>query len=298
MVVLAQEEARTLKHNYIGSEHILLGLLREQEGLAARALESLEITAERVREQVTRIVGAGEEPMVGQIPFTPRAKKILELALREAMNLGHNYIGTEHILLAVVQENEGVAARILLDFNASPATVRNEILQMLSGPRSRPHGATTSGRAVIDEAWLNGLGALLDRLGLEIRAKLGREPDSGDLLLALTCLPESLPAQTMTELGIDPDVLWGSIERAREQTLRAREQAASDRDQLAQQIRDVRAAKEQAIEASEFQRAAALRDQERELVEHTPIRPLMQSETLREITRRLGIPDTDAPPHP
>src|ERR687890_215303 len=115
VVVLAQEEARTLKHNYIGTEHILLGLLREEEGLAARVLESLDITVERVRAQVVRIVGSGEEVTSGQIPFTPRAKKVLELALREALSLGHNYIGTEHILLGLVRENEGVAARILLD---------------------------------------------------------------------------------------------------------------------------------------------------------------------------------------
>src|SRR4051812_35706434 len=95
VVVLAQEEARTLKHNYIGTEHILLGLLREEEGLAARVLESLDITVERVRAQVVRIVGSGEEVTSGQIPFTPRAKKVLELALREALSLGHNYIGTE-----------------------------------------------------------------------------------------------------------------------------------------------------------------------------------------------------------
>ena len=106
VVVLAQEEARTLKHNYIGTEHILLGLLREEEGLAARVLESLDITVERVRAQVVRIVGSGEEVTSGQIPFTPRAKKVLELALREALSLGHNYIGTEHILLGLVREND------------------------------------------------------------------------------------------------------------------------------------------------------------------------------------------------
>ena len=119
VVVLAQEEARTLKHNYIGTEHILLGLLREEEGLAARVLEGLEITVEEVRAQVIRIVGSGEEVTSGQIPFTPRAKKVLELALREALSLGHNYIGTEHILLGLVRENEGVAARILADFHQS-----------------------------------------------------------------------------------------------------------------------------------------------------------------------------------
>ena len=148
VVVLAQEEARTLKHNYIGTEHILLGLLREEEGLAARVLESLDITVERVRAQVVRIVGSGEEVTSGQIPFTPRAKKVLELALREALSLGHNYIGTEHILLGLVRENEGVAARILLDFDADSEKIRNEVIRMLSGPGGRRQGSgSRPGRA-------------------------------------------------------------------------------------------------------------------------------------------------------
>jgi ATP-dependent Clp protease ATP-binding subunit ClpA len=139
VVVLAQDEARALKHNYIGTEHILLGLLREEEGLAARVLESLDITVEEVRAQVARIVGQGDEVTTGQIPFTPRAKKVLELALREALSLGHNYIGTEHILLGLVRENEGVAARLLLDFDADADKIRNEIIRMLSGPGRRQH---------------------------------------------------------------------------------------------------------------------------------------------------------------
>jgi ATP-dependent Clp protease ATP-binding subunit ClpC len=149
VVVLAQEEARTLKHNYIGTEHILLGLLREEEGLAARVLESLDITVERVRAQVVRIVGSGEEVTSGQIPFTPRAKKVLELALREALSLGHNYIGTEHILLGLVRENEGVAARILLDFDADSEKIRNEVIRMLSGPggRRQTTGSSVGGAA-------------------------------------------------------------------------------------------------------------------------------------------------------
>jgi ATP-dependent Clp protease ATP-binding subunit ClpA len=138
VVVLAQDEARLLRHNYIGTEHILLGLLREEEGLAARVLESLDITVEEVRAQVARIVGQGDEVTSGQIPFTPRAKKVLELSLREALQLGHNYIGTEHVLLGVARENEGVAARILLDLGADAETIRNEIIRMLSGPGRRP----------------------------------------------------------------------------------------------------------------------------------------------------------------
>jgi ATP-dependent Clp protease ATP-binding subunit ClpC len=146
VVVLAQDEARALKHNYIGTEHILLGLLREEEGLAARVLDSLDITVEDVRANVARIVGQGEEVTTGQIPFTPRAKKVLELALREALSLGHNYIGTEHILLGLVRENEGVAARILLDFDADAEKIRNEIIRMLSGP-GRRQGAAQGGPA-------------------------------------------------------------------------------------------------------------------------------------------------------
>ncbi len=137
VVVLAQEEARALKHNYIGTEHLLLGLLREEEGVAARVLDSLQISTEEVRAAVVRIVGTGEEVATGQIPFTPRAKKVLELALREALSLGHNYIGTEHILLGLIREDEGVAARILLDLDAEPEKIRNEVMRTLSGPTRR-----------------------------------------------------------------------------------------------------------------------------------------------------------------
>ncbi len=137
VVVLAQEEARGLKHNYIGTEHLLLGLLREEEGVAARVLDSLQISTEEVRAAVVRIVGTGEEVATGQIPFTPRAKKVLELALREALSLGHNYIGTEHILLGLIREDEGVAARILLDLDAEPEKIRNEVMRTLSGPTRR-----------------------------------------------------------------------------------------------------------------------------------------------------------------
>jgi ATP-dependent Clp protease ATP-binding subunit ClpA len=139
VIVLAQDEARTLGHDYIGTEHILLGLLREEDGLAARVLDSLDITVEEVRAQIARIVGQGDEVTTGQIPFTPRAKKVLELALREALSLGHNYIGTEHILLGLVRENEGVAARILLDFDADAEKIRNEIIRTPSEHEQAPN---------------------------------------------------------------------------------------------------------------------------------------------------------------
>jgi ATP-dependent Clp protease ATP-binding subunit ClpC len=179
VVVLAQEEARTLKHNYIGTEHILLGLLREEEGLAARVLESLDITVERVRAQVVRIVGSGEEVTSGQIPFTPRAKKVLELALREALSLGHNYIGTEHILLGLVRENEGVAARILLDFDADSDKIRNEVIRMLSGPGGRRQGAAAGapGEGKKSSKLLDQFGRNLTKLASESKLDptIGRE---------------------------------------------------------------------------------------------------------------------------
>jgi hypothetical protein len=134
VVVLAQDEARALGHNYIGTEHILLGLLREREGMAARVLGSLGITVESVRGQVTRIVGAGEQTVTGQIPFTPRAKKVLELSLREALTLGHNHIGTEHVLLGLLREHEGVAVRVLVDSGVGPETVRASVLEELGNP--------------------------------------------------------------------------------------------------------------------------------------------------------------------
>ncbi|HET6657098.1 MAG TPA: ATP-dependent Clp protease ATP-binding subunit, partial [Gaiellaceae bacterium] len=167
-MVLAQDEARALKHNYIGTEHILLGLLREEEGLAARVLESLDITVEEVRAQVARIVGQGDEVTTGQIPFTPRAKKVLELALREALSLGHNYIGTEHILLGLVRENEGVAARILLDFDADAEKIRNEIIRMLSGPgRRQQGGGGATGEKTKSSKLLDQFGRNLTRLASE-----------------------------------------------------------------------------------------------------------------------------------
>src|SRR2546426_1147648 len=181
VVVLAQDEARALKHNYIGTEHILLGLLREEEGLAARVLESLDITVERVRAQVVRIVGSGEEVTSGQIPFTPRAKKVLELALREALSLGHNYIGTEHILLGLVRENEGVAARILLDFDADSEKIRNEVIRMLSGPggRRQQGAGAQQGEGKKSSKLLDQFGRNLTRLAAETKLDpvVGRETE-------------------------------------------------------------------------------------------------------------------------
>jgi ATP-dependent Clp protease ATP-binding subunit ClpC len=147
VVVLAQEEARMLNHNYIGTEHILLGLIHEGEGVAAKALESLGIALEGVRQQVEEIIGQGQQAPSGHIPFTPRAKKVLELSLREALQLGHNYIGTEHILLGLIREGEGVAAQVLVKLGADLNRVRQQVLQLLSGYQGKePAEAGSGGR--------------------------------------------------------------------------------------------------------------------------------------------------------
>ena len=130
-VVLAQEESRLLNHNHIGTEHILLGVIHEEEGVAARALVSLGVSLERARQQVESVIGAGQSPSVGHIPFTSRAKKVLELSLREALQLGHNYIGTEHLLLGLVREKEGVAAQVLMKAGVDLATVRRRVVEIL-----------------------------------------------------------------------------------------------------------------------------------------------------------------------
>ncbi len=158
VVVLAQEEARMLNHNYIGTEHILLGLIHEGEGVAAKALESLGISLDAVRSQVTEIIGEGQQAPSGHIPFTPRAKKVLELSLREALQLGHNYIGTEHILLGLIREGEGVAAQVLTKLGADLNRVRQQVIQLLSGYQGKepvsaggPAEGTPAGSAVLDQ---------------------------------------------------------------------------------------------------------------------------------------------------
>jgi ATP-dependent Clp protease ATP-binding subunit ClpC len=137
VVVLAQDEARMLRHNYIGTEHLLLGLLRQNDTVAADALACLDVALEETRDRIARVIGHGDEPVRDQVPFTPRAKKVLELALREALSLGHNYIGSEHVLLGLVREDAGVAARVLLDADASADAVRDRVLEQLAAS-SRP----------------------------------------------------------------------------------------------------------------------------------------------------------------
>ncbi|KJL20399.1 ATP-dependent Clp protease ATP-binding subunit ClpC1 [Microbacterium oxydans] len=164
VVVLAQEEAKMLNHNYIGTEHILLGLIHEGEGVAAKALESLGISLDAVREQVQDIIGQGQQQPTGHIPFTPRAKKVLELSLREALQLGHNYIGTEHILLGLIREGEGVAAQVLVKLGADLNKVRQQVIQLLSGAPGR-EPASVGAQTNDSQAGAQGGSAVLDQFG-------------------------------------------------------------------------------------------------------------------------------------
>ena len=227
-VVFAQEEARALKHNYIGTEHILLGLLREESALAARALGSLGIAVDVVRDKVARIVGSGHEDTTGQIPFTPRAKKVLELALREALSLGHDYIGTEHILLGLVRENEGVAAHILLDFDADAEKIRNQVIRMLSGPgrRSGSSGGgepmpgtgpilfTLAGQSVVALADEEARALKHDHIGTEhILLGLLREEEglAGRLLRAVGMTSGGVRTQVARIVGEGAEAVTGDI---------------------------------------------------------------------------------------
>jgi ATP-dependent Clp protease ATP-binding subunit ClpC len=220
-VVLAQAEASALKHGYIGTEHILLGVLRDREGIGARVLESCDITLERVRGEVVRTIGVGEEAVAGQVPFTPRAKKALELALREAIGLGHNYIGTEHILLGLLTLNDGASARILIDLNAEPDKIRHEVVRMLSGGDAPAQPAATREQprspSGFDE-WIRvGPGAGVRRLLIVAAGRAlddGRsEIESRDVLLALTRDAKIRPV--LAELGVDEAAVLRALERRR-----------------------------------------------------------------------------------
>ncbi len=168
VVVLAQDEARRLDHNYIGTEHILLGLVQEGEGVAAQALEALGIGLDAVRHQVEEIVGRGKDTPGGHIPFTPRAKKVLELSLREALQLGHDYIGTEHILLGLIREGEGVAARVLAALGADLNLVRQQVIQLL-------HSHQMEGQERLSSTRLGGPSARLELIvNRQTEAIIGR----------------------------------------------------------------------------------------------------------------------------
>ena len=191
VIVLAQDEARLLNHNYIGTEHILLGLIHEGEGVGAKALESLGITLEGVREQVREIITEGTQAPTGHIPFTPRAKKVLELSLREALQLGHGYIGTEHILLGLLREGDGVAVKVLMRMDAQPAAVRQEVIERLSGYQGKEtvnagggnQEGTPSGSLVLDQFGRNLTQAARDQ---ELDPVIGREREAERVMQVLS----------------------------------------------------------------------------------------------------------------
>jgi len=224
VVVLAQEEARILSHNYIGTEHILLGLIHEGEGVAAQALNSLGISLGAVRQQVEEIIGQGQQAPSGHIPFTPRAKKVLELSLREALQLGHNYIGTEHILLGLIREGEGVAAQVLVRLGADLNRVRQQVVELLHGYQ----GDDAPG--IIGAARRSGRAGRRER---RLLAQLAGRMSSMEPRLAAV----------ERRVGTGPDV-----------------------GELDQEIEHVRADKEAAVTAEDFENAAVLRDRERELL--------------------------------
>jgi ATP-dependent Clp protease ATP-binding subunit ClpC len=207
VVVLAQDEARMLDHNYVGTEHILLGLIHEGEGVAARALESLGVSLEAVRQQVEEIIGRGEQAPSGHIPFTPRAKKVLELSLREALQLGHDYIGTEHILLGLLREGEGVAAQVLVKLGADLSRVRQQVIQLLRGYQGNEPamaGMRPAGRAGgVDRELLS------------------------HLLIRVTAMESRLSAVEQ-RAGTGPDVR--ELDQQIDQARRDRETAISDQD--------------------------------------------------------------------
>jgi Clp amino terminal domain, pathogenicity island component len=284
VVVLAQEESRALGHDYIGTEHILLGLVREEEGLAAGVLASVGLSVEWVRAQVVGVVGSGEEMTSGQIPLTPPARSVLAAAAQESRALGHDHVRTEHILLGLLREKDGVVVRILLDRGVDLADLREEVIVRAGGSGARlVDEPTSSGPGpAIDPGWLDGLPVLLKVLGDEIRSDLGRPPDLGDLLLALILVPGTLAAEALGELGIDVDGLWAGIERARAR-------ARAEERTLATRLREAVVAKELAIEEGRFQEAAALRDRERELRQEARATQRTRLETIGELRRRLGI---------
>ncbi|MCW2756321.1 MAG: NDP-hexose 4-ketoreductase, partial [Nocardioidaceae bacterium] len=223
VVVLAQEEARMLSHNYIGTEHILLGLIHEGDGIAAKALESLSISLEAVRAQVEEIIGQGQQAPSGHIPFTPRAKKVLELSLREALQLGHNYIGTEHILLGLIREGEGVAAQVLQKLGADLNRVRQQVIQLLSGYQGKEtqSAGTTPESAPSSSLVLDQFGRNLTQAAKEgkLDPVIGREKEIERVMQILSRRTKNNPVligepgvgKTTIVEGLAQDIVRGDV---------------------------------------------------------------------------------------
>jgi ATP-dependent Clp protease ATP-binding subunit ClpC len=205
VVVHAQQAARELKHNYIGTEHLLLGLIREEDGTAAQALAGLGVSGQRAREQVLAMVGEGEGEPTGHLPFTPRAKKVLELSLREALHLRHNYIGTEHILLGLVRETDGAGARALRDLGAQPERIRREVTSLLGGGRrDRSPAAPPTLRSYTPAA--------AEVLDLAEQLAAGSPLGSHHLLEALARSHRSAAAHALVATGVDVEVLAAKLD--------------------------------------------------------------------------------------
>jgi ATP-dependent Clp protease ATP-binding subunit ClpA len=208
VVVLAQEEARLLNHNYIGTEHILLGVIHEGQGVAAQALQSLGISLAAVRSQVEGIIGQGLEGPTGHIPFTPRAKKVMELSLRESLQLGHNYIGTEHLLLGLIREGEGVAAQVLEMLGADLNRVRNEVIRVLQSYQGKPLEQMELRTAVAGMGRLSQDAVEAMDMARAIAGKMGRDSvQPADILLGLLGSADLDVAVILQRLGVDLNLL-------------------------------------------------------------------------------------------
>jgi ATP-dependent Clp protease ATP-binding subunit ClpC len=255
VVVLAQEEARMLEHNYIGTEHLLLALIHEGEGVAAKALRALDVDLDTLRREVEALVGRGQQPPKGHIPFTPRAKKVLELALRESVQLGHDYIGTEHLLLGIVREGEGPAAQVLQQRGIELNTVRQEVIRLLHGHQV---GEGRRGRRVARarSGLPGGEGATLEEISHQLRVLGAR----------LAAIEE--------KLGIEE-----SPERQRLRRIDA-------------EVARVRRQKESAIDEQDFERAARLRDEEKRLLSDR--RAAEEAWLVAERVREAGVVPEDA----
>jgi ATP-dependent Clp protease ATP-binding subunit ClpC len=244
VVVLAQEEARMLKHNYVGTEHLLLGLIHEGQGVGAKALESLGIGLDMVRHEVEEVVGEGQEAPSGHIPFTPRAKTVLELSLREALELNHDYIGTEHILLGLIREGEGVAAQVLVRLGADLDRVRQQVIDLLAAHKAR---AEETGQAVPSAPRASSASSPSSPSSAPAEGR-GRERQAAALARRIEAIEARLSAIEL-RLGSGPDL-----------------------GDLDEQITRVAMEKQEATAAGRHEQAAELRNRERQLLTDRAVR--------------------------